>query len=78
VGFLAGFGGVVGLECLRGKFRCLMRASSVFWALGIMGAPCELSFRVDPCGFVWFFLFVGWLCWFLCILPVYLKAPYAF
>jgi hypothetical protein len=38
--FLAGFGGFVGLECFRGRFWCLIRASSVFWALGVMGAPC--------------------------------------
>jgi hypothetical protein len=63
VGF-EGFEGFVGLGCFRGRFGCLMGAS--------------LGFRVVPCGFVLVFLFVGWLWLFLCILPVYLGAPYAF
>jgi hypothetical protein len=60
-------------------FGCLMGVSSVFWALGVMGAPC--GFRVLGLilvGLFGFFPFVSWLWWFLCIPSVYLGAPYAF
>jgi hypothetical protein len=78
-GFLAGFGGFVGLGCFRGMFGCLMGASSVFWALGVMSAPCEFQvLGLILVSLFGFFPFVGWLWWFLCILPVYLGAPYAF
>jgi hypothetical protein len=59
-GFLAGFGGFVGLGCFRGRFRCLMRASSSFLGPGCFGCSLWVSgFRVDPCGFVWVFSFCG-------------------
>jgi hypothetical protein len=64
-GFLAGFRGFVGLGCFQGRFGCLMGASSVFWAMGVLGAPC--GFRVDPCGFVWVFSF----CELALVVPMY-------
>jgi hypothetical protein len=39
-GFLVGFWELVGLGCFRGRFGCLMEASSIFWALGVLGASC--------------------------------------
>jgi hypothetical protein len=57
------FGGYVGLGCFQelGKFGCLVGASSIFWALSVMGAPCK--FRVVGLILVrlmrFFFLLVG-------------------
>jgi hypothetical protein len=83
--FLVGFGGFVGLGCFRGRFGCFMGASYVFWALGFLWV---LSVVCAPCGFrvlglilvglFGFFFFVAWFWLFLCILSVYLVAPYAF
>jgi len=42
------------------------------WVLGFMGVGC-----LGPCGSYWV-LFCGLTGLFLCILPVYLEAPYAF
>jgi hypothetical protein len=69
--------GFVGLGCFWGRFVCLMGASFVFWALGVMGAPFGFQvLRLILAGLFGFFPFVGW--WFLRILSVYLGAPYAF
>jgi hypothetical protein len=78
-GFLAGFGGFVGLGCFRGRFGCLMETSFVFWALGVMGALCGFQvLGLILVGLFGYFPFVGWLWWFLCILLVYLRVPYVF
>jgi len=39
-GFSCGFWGFVGLGCFRSRFGCLLGASFVCWALGVMGALC--------------------------------------
>jgi len=57
----SGFGGFVALGCFRGRFGCLMGAS-VFWALGVLGAPCGFQvLGLIIVGLFGFFPFVGWL-----------------
>jgi hypothetical protein len=78
-GFSCGLWGVCWVGVLSGLVWVFDGGYSVFGALGFMGAPCR--FRVLGLilvGLFGFFLFVGWLCWFLYILPVYLGATYAF
>jgi hypothetical protein len=55
-GFSCRFWGFVGLECFRGRFGYLMDASSVFWALGAMGAPCGVLGLILVGLFGFFFL----------------------
>jgi len=54
-GFLAGFGGFVGLGCFRDRFGCLLEAFFVCWVLNVMGVPC--GFRVLGLCFVGLFGF---------------------
>jgi hypothetical protein len=57
----------------------IMGASSVFWVLSVMGALCGFQvLGLILVGLFGFFPIVSWLWWFLCILPVYLEALYAF
>jgi len=59
-GFSCRFWGSVGFRCFRGKFGCLMRASFVFWVLGVMGTPCVIRvLGLIIMGLFRFFLFVG-------------------
>jgi hypothetical protein len=76
-GFLAGFGGLLGWVGLLSE-QVWVFVGGFFRMLGFGCSLWVSGFRVVLCGFVWVLSFMGWLWWFLCILSVYLGAPYAF